>query len=1421
MPERIDEFDLHEEWRTGALLVTWRASSAGEAGPGGYLLRRLRNPLGVVPPEAYERLCAARLESVAALRDAAEERPELFSRVRASGRCEGGVFDVVDLPALTLADCVDRRVRVEPFALHRLLERVAEACAALQERTGRAHGDLDPAWIFFDALTPAWAGAPTLAAPPAPFPPEDGVAADLRSLGRIMHRLALWRDPDPGVFQEEGDAAPFRRFGRSGARHRRLCAELLGASGEAMGWDEALGALRAIRPASPGKRKAVRFTTAAAAVALVAGGAAAAWIATRPEGEPLGVPPPKRQFDQARDFARILTRTIEQAEGAPLGERLASSEFLSAVRLLSVQSMLTEEEFRQWFRARRQQVERPGADEHSLIRWTISNVDAWQEAYDEALALVHADLIEPLRDASARAREQGWTEPARDAADMADRCERMLESGDLVSLAQTLDAAATIDARVDGWLARLAEARRRAEELLAPVEESGAAAPVAGADGPIPIVEAARRWLDALAQAQPGESPDATIERFANESFVVLSQVGETAEYWATNERFDREQYLAEAAPLDGEAFADAGSGREAFEAWRSGVREARFVNIGPDPRIRLAERRDELRREIEETLAGLTDEEMELIEDRVEPLRARLASVEAAIEDTGEWRLENEQRVLDAVARAGSRLGEAMDQFAAAQSYLAERADIELRRRGAVARAEALRDEHPDWFADRLDPLIASARDAGDDQLEAALNTLTEETQRLRVAARDEQILHDAADALRGDNATWGDALRARANTLLERWKDAVPGSPEDAAAIRGRIDELARLRDEARGFLRTVDARSGPLTPEQAQPALSLSQDLSAEGIDPASSAEQGRLFQIMAQLTPYLERLGRRDALRDRLASDMASRSLRVDVLWHAYELLRDADSEADGAWSLDDIALEQEVRGLLAADQALPERLAQPSISDRLDRWMAQRPAQWETNADALADLASAESLLSRAGVTEVADQPHLLGAALLRDVVSYAPGEEAPDEAVQGRIDALLSRLEALRPAVPGDGAWYPLLSETERRLSELRAGGGGPTLDLDLLATIGPAGAGWTLRADSTIERPAYEREGVAMRFALIESVEEPFYLASDELSLAAFQVIVRQADDALWSAVAEHAVLKDWGAAPDYDALPSEIRGYWVTAQREVFTQEDWITPPAQVREAGVDWSAHRELIYGDDSARSVAWAPTLGTPLHLIGFQGAWATAESAGCRLPTPAEWRAALQESPLREGASPNVSDATWLRQVQRAVRGAPSPESRSFFAYGTRDTPETYDAQDDGWLWPRPVDEAPSAPALRDMIGNVAEWADALAMDRPEAFTIDALTDEEVEAAARIAGVSALSGAGAADQIVTLSRSRRDRRENLLADINRGAGQGFPDVGVRLAFGLGDAAPRTLAERYARTMEGVAGVVGSASEGDAP
>lgn len=1409
MSDAVGGYQPHEEWRTQALIVTHRASPEGAPGPGDLLLRITRNPLGALSDEEYARFCKARLAAVATLAGAARDHPELFCEVVASGRCDGGVFDVVPMPVARLEDIIERRVRCDPSSLHRALERLLDGVAAMHERAGRAHGALTPAAVFIDAPILQWSTGVRIGEPPAPAPPHDGPASDLRALGRIMHLLAERREPDPSVFSDEGDASAFRCFGRSGVRHRRLCADLLTASPSRadFGIEEARRQLRAIRPASPGARRAIRVGGAGVAVAAVVGVAATVWILNQPT-EPMGTPPDTKQFDEARIFADLVLSDLRAGRTPALRERIDTPEFREAAAVLSVNELLDREDWSKWFSVERDRVERAISEYHQLMRWTESNVAAWEAAYEAAFAEVRARVIEPLREAAAAAGSQGWSEQAREATSLADASEDLIERAELESLAERVDDAAALQARIDGWLAALAEARSRTAPVVEDIGRSGAVVLFEGADEPTQAADLVRRWLDALAHAAPGEAPDATIARFEAQSAVVLERIADAADYWATNERFDDEQFIAEGVRLARANFDDAVEGRAAFEAWRTSVRDPDFVNIGDDPRIALAERREELLAERGRLVDRLTPEKLDLIDDRVAALDQQIASVEEPLEGLGEWSLENEQPIRDAVAVARSRVAAGLEQVESAEAFLEERANIEARRSGVIARAGELLQAEPGWFEQRLDPLIAEARVAEGDALEPALNALADETQRLSAAARDLDVLEATVASLRGDSGNFGDALRTRGQRLLDEWREAVVVDPTQADDLRAGIDGLVELRDRATATLALIDERSNPLTPEQTDAILGLSQALAEAGVV-RQGADQHRLFQVLDQLSPYLETPGQWETLRDRLAIDMQAGGARMEVLWRAYEILRAAEDAVDPSLSIDDLELEQEIRARLAdAYGGLPDPLASPALPDRLDAWLAERPRRWSANADIVADLAEVERLLTNAGAAGDAP-PRIAGMRVLRDIIAYTPAEDAPDDQVRSLIQGFRARIADVRPQVPGDGDWYTVLSEVDRRLGELEAGRGGPRLDLELLASIGPAAAGWTLRPDSTVERPAYERGGATMAFVLLEDADPPFYLAADELSLQTFGVIVQNADAAQWSTITEHALFKDWGVTPDFLHRDGQPRAYFLTDQREIQLHEEWLTPPAVVRESVVDWDSHRTIMYGDDAGDAVEWAPSTTTPLHWIGFPGAIATAQSAGCRLPTPQEWLIAYERDALRSGASPNVSDAAWLRQVQRESRDVPSPDSGSFFAYGTGETAAAYQSESDGWLWLRPISAAPQEPAIRDLVGNVAEWADESALERAPDFAAAGMANDDLEAAARIMGVSAMSGDGEPDQAVALSaRARRGGRQNLLADVRLGGGAGFADVGVRLAFGVGDAAPKSLAGRYAQTMEDI-------------
>ncbi len=214
------------------------------------------------------------------------------------------------------------------------------------------------------------------------------------------------------------------------------------------------------------------------------------------------------------------------------------------------------------------------------------------------------------------------------------------------------------------------------------------------------------------------------------------------------------------------------------------------------------------------------------------------------------------------------------------------------------------------------------------------------------------------------------------------------------------------------------------------------------------------------------------------------------------------------------------------------------------------------------------------------------------------------------------------------------------------------------------------------------------------------------------------------------------------------------------------------------------------------DDGQPYTPAGPDEPFPMQFISPEGAIYFARTMGCRLPSSAEWRAALavetNGSPLKQYVDqqhPNLRDSTWLQQ-NKHVQDLQSqgvrielPNSGGFWESDTHDEVYPYD---DGVLWFDQITPEKVAPGnvFHHMIGNVAEYVfertDAL-----EALDISALGGGDVLAQIRaviqpndmgVIGGSAQSPPG------VLSDLEKPAAVSIESDI-----KAYADVGMRLVF----------------------------------
>ncbi|MCD6303459.1 MAG: SUMF1/EgtB/PvdO family nonheme iron enzyme, partial [Planctomycetes bacterium] len=229
----------------------------------------------------------------------------------------------------------------------------------------------------------------------------------------------------------------------------------------------------------------------------------------------------------------------------------------------------------------------------------------------------------------------------------------------------------------------------------------------------------------------------------------------------------------------------------------------------------------------------------------------------------------------------------------------------------------------------------------------------------------------------------------------------------------------------------------------------------------------------------------------------------------------------------------------------------------------------------------------------------------------------------------------------------------------------------------------------------------------------------------------------------------------------------------------------------------------------------------PTGRSPVQQVSLAAAIYFARLLGCRLPTSAEWRAALEMERARNAGGEtvyNLRDATWKKQKDHAAELERSgdlldpeqyyPDAGIFWPKDippdrrktTGDAVVSSKVPEDGSLWPVPVD-AGGGRVFHHLIGNVAEFvfddAAALAgLKKPTARSVTALLEKEGSAGGVIGG-SAMSAPGAAGAPAA-------RRPGKLTEPARA--EGFSDVGFRLAFAAGR---RPLRQELLKMLDGLA------------
>ena len=441
----------------------------------------------------------------------------------------------------------------------------------------------------------------------------------------------------------------------------------------------------------------------------------------------------------------------------------------------------------------------------------------------------------------------------------------------------------------------------------------------------------------------------------------------------------------------------------------------------------------------------------------------------------------------------------------------------------------------------------------------------------------------------------------------------------------------------------------------------------------------------------------------------------------------------------------------------------------------------------------------------------------------RTSAAGAEAEAAAFDFVRGWAGQMAGIAAQLDPAsAAAAGGWINGLLELAGEDPD-----GEPPLEPSL---VGPGRAGWTGRIEAGGERLVYTRavagggqRTLAFRRVTPASADVgPFFIAETEapawllteVSLLSSGGEPNPVSSPVWGALSNDPGegQQDTRSGPRSWAWGADDAG-----RRGPRVPPSWLR--GNTGAGGAFYPAEFE-----NDLQNVVGVPTADHPLNRVRPGAAVLLAQMVGCRLPSHAEWTAALNTTGgvnTHRGAAANLRDATWAaqkdHQIKRAQSGAlPEYPDDGAYAPGVAVGAEAgHHTTNDGTLWFRSTaagysagDSAAEAAGLRDMIGNVAEWV-ATYGDSAQLFRGDTgaggqpVPDaaDQVRAALRSGesgiAVGIVGGSALSPPSLSLTDKLAPPRRAWLAE--------YADVGFRLAFtasGRQPLAPRV--QRLAQT-----------------
>jgi formylglycine-generating enzyme required for sulfatase activity len=304
-----------------------------------------------------------------------------------------------------------------------------------------------------------------------------------------------------------------------------------------------------------------------------------------------------------------------------------------------------------------------------------------------------------------------------------------------------------------------------------------------------------------------------------------------------------------------------------------------------------------------------------------------------------------------------------------------------------------------------------------------------------------------------------------------------------------------------------------------------------------------------------------------------------------------------------------------------------------------------------------------------------------------------------------------------------------------------------------------------------------------------------PFYLGTREVTLGQFASVLD--GNNLWPEARKLA----WPSRPGKgDGRPGARVWEWVdvaSASPRIGPTSLWMYADDVDRHNDFPSEFHPEAKFNRNViGAKLGGMPSDRHPMQYVSAQAALYYATALGCRLPSSAEWRNALDSSGgSTQKGDWNLRDETWEKFRAHATKQQIAvehwPDRGAFPGEAPAAIPPSRPGNDGTFLFRAATS---NDGVFRDLVGNVAEYVcevpDAFARwtDKKTADDMKRFLSDTPDAVAVIGG-SALSPADVAvDKALPVSRPDR----------------GYSDVGLRLAF---TAPARNLAERLKWVLAG--------------